>query len=75
MRDNFLIETAQIAEIDLPVACFDEKDSTQISTERRVQKWRKAQEPPGEAKADWQIFDKLAKVMGYETQIPHKNPG
>ena len=74
VQDIFLTETAQLADVVLPAACFAEKDGTQTSTERRVQKWRKAQDPPGEAKADWQIFGELAKVMGYEKQFPYKNP-
>ncbi len=52
VQDIFLTETAQMADVVLPAACFAEKDGTQTSTERRVQKWRKAQDPPGEAKAD-----------------------
>jgi len=74
VQDIFLTETARMADVVLPAACFAEKDGTQTSTERRVQKWRKAQEPPGEAKADWQIICELAKVMGYEKQFPFKSP-
>jgi formate dehydrogenase major subunit len=74
VQDIFLTETAQLANVVLPAACFAEKDGTQTSTERRVQKWRKAQDPPGEAKPDWQIFCELAKVMGFEKQFPYKNP-
>ncbi len=74
VQDIFLTETAQLANVVLPAACFAEKDGTQTSTERRVQKWRKAQDPPGEAKADWQIFCELAKAMGYEKQFPYKSP-
>jgi len=73
VQDIFLTETAQLANVVLPAACFAEKDGTQTSTERRVQMWRKAQDPPGEAKADWQIFCELAKYMGYEKQFPYKS--
>ena len=73
VQDIFLTETAQLANIVLPAACFAEKDGTQTSTERRVQMWRKAQDPPGEAKTDWQIFCELAKYMGYEKQFPYKS--
>jgi len=73
VQDIFLTETAKLANIVLPAACYAEKDGTQTSTERRVQKWRKAQDPPGEAKADWQIFCELAKHMGYEKQFPYKS--
>ncbi|MDD1677062.1 MAG: molybdopterin-dependent oxidoreductase, partial [Methanomicrobiales archaeon] len=40
---------------------------------RRVQRWRKAVNPPGEAKADWQIFGDLARKMGYEKLFPYKS--
>ena len=73
VQDIFLTETAKFANVVLPAACYAEKDGTQTNTERRVQKWRKAQDPPGEAKADWQIFCELAKHMGFEKQFPYKS--
>lgn len=74
VQDIFLTETAQLANVVLPAACYAEKDGTQTNTERRVQRFRKAVEPPGEAKADWQIFCELAKKMGYEKQFSFKSP-
>jgi len=74
VQDIFLTETAQLADVVLPAACFAEKDGTQTSTERRVQKWRKAQDPPGEAKPDWQIICELGKAMGFEKQFSFKSP-
>ena len=73
VQDIFLSETAAFADVVLPAACFAEKDGTQTNTERRVQRWNKAQDPPGEAKADWQIFCELAKQMGAEKSFPYKN--
>ncbi|MGD1005327.1 MAG: formate dehydrogenase subunit alpha [Methanoregulaceae archaeon] len=73
VQDIFMTETAELANVVLPGACYAERDGTQTSTERRVQKWRKAQDPPGEAKADWQIICELGKVMGYEKQFPFKS--
>jgi len=73
VQDIFLTETAQMADVVLPATCFAEKDGTQTSTERRVQRWRKAQDPPGEAKVDWLIISELAKYMGYEKQFPYKS--
>ena len=66
VQDLFLTETAKRADVVLPAACFAEKDGTFTNTERRVQRVRKAVEPPGEAKPDWWIFCELAKKMGYE---------
>jgi formate dehydrogenase major subunit len=74
VQDIVPTETAQVADVVLPRACYAEKDGTQSNTERRVQLWRKAQEPPGQAKADWQIICELAKVMGYEKQFAFKSP-
>ncbi len=73
VQDIFLTETAQLAHVVLPGACFAERDGTQTSTERRVQKWRKAQDPPGKAKADWQIISELAGEMGFAKQFPYKS--
>jgi len=64
VQDIFLTETAQLADVVLPSASFAEKDGTFTNTERRVQRVRKAVEPPGEAKPDWQIICELAKAMG-----------
>ncbi len=65
VQDIFLTETAQLADVVLPSACFAEKDGTFSNTERRVQRIRKAVEAPGEAKADWQIISELATKMNY----------
>ena len=69
VQDIFLTETAQKADVVLPATCFAEKDGTQTNTERRVQMFRKAQDPPGEAKVDWQIIADLAAALGYEKQF------
>jgi formate dehydrogenase major subunit len=74
VQDIFLTETAEFANVVLPAACFAEKDGTQTSTERRVQRWRKAVNPPGEARADWQILCELAGKMGFAKQFPFKSP-
>ncbi|MCQ1537477.1 formate dehydrogenase subunit alpha [Methanocalculus taiwanensis] len=70
VQDIFLTETAQLADVVLPATCYAEKDGTQTSTERRVQMWRKAQDPPGQAKLDWQILAELSAKMGYAGQFP-----
>ncbi len=65
VQDIFLTETARIADVVLPSACFAEKDGTFSNTERRVQRIRKALNPPGEAREDWQIICDLSGRMGY----------
>jgi formate dehydrogenase major subunit len=66
VQDIFLTETAQMADVVLPAASFAEKDGTFTNTERRVQRVRKGVEPPGVARADWEIIADLGTSMGYE---------
>ncbi|MBM3136052.1 MAG: formate dehydrogenase subunit alpha, partial [Chloroflexi bacterium] len=63
VQDIFLTETAALADVILPGAAFAEKDGTFSNTERRVQLVRKAVEPPGEARADWQIIAEIARRL------------
>jgi formate dehydrogenase alpha subunit len=65
VQDIFLTETAQFADVVLPAASFAEKDGTFSNTERRVQRIRKAVEPPGIALPDWEIICRMATAMGY----------
>lgn len=64
VQDIFLTETAQLADVVLPAACWAEKDGTFTNTTRAVQKIRKAVEAPGEARADWKILTDLANRLG-----------
>ena len=66
VQDIFLTETAEIADVVFPSAVFAEKDGTFTNTERRVQRVRKALNPPGEALPDWQIIARLSNLMGYK---------
>jgi predicted molibdopterin-dependent oxidoreductase YjgC len=63
--DIFPTETAGLAHVVLPGAAFAEKDGTFANTERRVQRIRKAVDPPGEAREDWRIIQELATRFGY----------
>jgi formate dehydrogenase major subunit len=71
VQDIFMTETAKLADVVLPAACFAEKEGTFSNTERRVQLIRKAVDPPGEAKADWEIVCDLATRMGYPMSYPN----
>jgi formate dehydrogenase alpha subunit len=66
VQDIFLTETAELADVVLPAACFAEKDGTFTNTERRVQRVRKAVNPPGEAREDSWIVRELSKRFGYD---------
>jgi len=66
VSDVFMTETAEFADVVLPGVTIAEKDGTLTNTERRVQRIRKAIEPVGEAKPEWQIISELAQKMGYD---------
>ncbi len=66
VQDIFMTETARLANVILPAASFAEKDGTFTNTERRVQRVRKAIDPPGNAMADWEIIRDLAAAMGHK---------
>lgn len=69
--DIFRSETADLAHVIFPATAWGETDGAQTNTERRVQKLRKAVEPPGQAKPDWWILSQLAQRMqiaGFEYQ-------
>jgi formate dehydrogenase major subunit/formate dehydrogenase alpha subunit len=65
VSDIFLSETARLAHVVLPAACYAEKTGTVTNSERRVQYFRKAVEPPGEARPDSWIIRELAARMGH----------
>ncbi|MCX5850479.1 MAG: formate dehydrogenase subunit alpha [Deltaproteobacteria bacterium] len=65
VHDIFPTETTAFAHVILPAASYAEKDGTFTSTERRVQRIRKAIEPPGLARPEWQVLGALARCMNY----------
>jgi formate dehydrogenase alpha subunit len=65
VQNIFLTETAKLADVVLPSSCFAEKDGTFTNTERRVQRFRKAIDPPGQARDDWRIICDISTRMGY----------
>jgi formate dehydrogenase major subunit/formate dehydrogenase alpha subunit len=64
VQEPFANETMRFAHVVLPSAVFAEKEGTFTNSERRVQRVRKAVEPPGEARADWEILVALANACG-----------
>jgi predicted molibdopterin-dependent oxidoreductase YjgC len=65
VQDIFLTATAQIADVVLPAAAsWAESEGTVTNSERRVQRVRKAIEPPGEARDDLWIIYEIARRMG-----------
>ena len=64
VQDIFLTETAEFADVVLPATSALEKDGTYTNTDRRVQIGRKALDPPGQARADWQIIQDISNRVG-----------
>lgn len=75
IQDIFFTETAALADVILPAAAFAEKDGTFSNTERRIQLVRKAVDPPGEAKPDWQIISAIAgRLAGDKAAWEYDSP-
>ncbi len=65
VQDIFQTTTADLADVVLPACSFAEKDGTFTSTERRVQRVRRAVSPIGESRPDWHIICEIASRAGY----------
>lgn len=72
VQDIFLTPTAQLAHVVFPGASFAEKEGTFTNTERRVLRVRRAIDPLGEARPDWQIIQALSGRLGYP--LPYDSP-
>jgi anaerobic selenocysteine-containing dehydrogenase len=66
VQDCFLTETAQFADVVLPAAIWGEKTGTFTNADRTVHLSEQAVAPPGEARADMDIFLDYARRMGFE---------
>ena len=71
VQDIFLTETAQMAHVVLPcTASWCEGEGTVTNSERRVQRVRKALDPPGDARDEIWILNQIAKRMGRDWGEP-----
>ncbi len=65
VQDIFLTKTGELAEVVFPAtASWCESEGTVTSSERRVQRCRKALDAPGEARDDIAIICELARRIG-----------
>ena len=71
VQDIFMTPTAELADVVLPATCFAEKDGTFTNTERRVQRIRRAVDPPGEARDDGAIVCAVSARMGRAMSYGH----
>jgi formate dehydrogenase major subunit len=75
VQDLFLTETArQFGSVFLPACSSFEKDGTFMNAERRIQRVRRALDPIGAAKPDWQIICELARAMGHPDGFAFASP-
>ncbi len=65
VQDIFMTPTARLADVVLPGASFAEKDGTFVNTERRVTRVRKAIDPVGDSKPDWEILQEISNRFGF----------
>jgi len=65
--DFFMSETARHADLILPGSLHEEDDGTVTNVEGRVIRIRKAVDPPGEARRDWEIICAIAARLGKES--------
>jgi formate dehydrogenase alpha subunit len=70
-QDLFINESGAYADVFLPAASWAEKEGTFTNTDRRVQRVRKALEPRGQARADWEIICDLARRIEKKLGRPH----
>ncbi len=71
VQDIVMTGTARIADVVLPAAASAfESEGTVTSSERRVQRVRRAKQPPGDARDDLAIIFDLARHMGHDLGEP-----
>jgi assimilatory nitrate reductase catalytic subunit len=58
-------DTAQHADVLLPATAWGEKDGTVTNSERRMSRQRAFLPPVGDARPDWWIISRVAKLMGF----------
>ncbi len=67
VQDIFMTKTAELADVVFPASnSAFESDGTVTNSERRVQRTRKALDPPGNARDDIWIINQLANRLGAE---------
>ena len=71
VQDILFTKTASMADVVFPSsASWCEAEGTVTNSERRVQRCRKALDPPGQAKDDIWILAELAKRLGFDWGSP-----
>jgi formate dehydrogenase major subunit len=71
VQDIFLTETAWHADVILPASTAFEKTGTFTNTNRQIQIGRRALDPPGAARQDWELIQELARRIGLDWNYRH----
>ena len=69
VQDGFATPTTALADVVLPAAIWGEKEGTYTNAERRVSRVRKAVDPPGQARSDFDIFLAVADELGVRGEL------
>jgi NADH-quinone oxidoreductase subunit G len=72
VQDIFAGETGEHADVFLPACSYIEKDGSFTNIEGRVQRFKKAIEPRGQSKPDWQIVAEMLARLG--KPVPYFSP-
>jgi len=66
-------ETAAYAHVVLPASQWSEKPGAMTNSERVVTFCPAFRQPPGEARADWEVFAEVGRRLGFEQQFAFSN--
>jgi len=69
VQDIFPTETAELADVVLPVSTWVEREGIHAYVDRRVQKINKLIDAPGDVKNDWWIITQVAERMGFKDKF------
>jgi assimilatory nitrate reductase catalytic subunit len=72
--DFFMSEGSRYADVVLPGSAWSEDEGVTCNSEGRVVKINKANDSPGEARADWWIIQEIARRLGREKYFAFKSP-
>lgn len=70
-QDVFINESGAFADVFLPATSWAEKEGTFTNTDRRVQRVRRAIEPQGQARPDWEIICAVANRVEQRLGCPN----
>jgi len=73
VQDIFMNKTALHADVVLPATSWGEHEGVFSCADRGFQRFRKAVEPEGDVKPDWQIISEIATAMGYKMEYNSTN--